>query len=177
MGKGYKRVFTVMLMVCILSVLFTGCNDTKDTATKDGKMQVSIPSDWKETSILENPDIKLSVSSADGGVYFVVVPQEKPKDIKNFKLVDYYKAEGNRMVKDFDKPRILSPEDKKINGYEVIQFEFTCEIQKIPMSYLITLINTPDKYYKLMGWTESSLFGAAVSELDKITNSFKLVGK
>ena len=177
MGKRLIRILGFLVTVTILSGMLAGCWDTKRVTTSDGKLRFDIPKDWKINSNESNKDANLSVSSNDGVLSFIVIPEEKPKDAGSYKLSDYYKLVGTNLVKSSPKSKIVNPVDHTINEHEAIQFDYVNEVKNVKLSYFFTLIDTKSRYYRLIGWTLSSQYNALKPQLDDIVNSFKVVSE
>jgi hypothetical protein len=177
MRKRLIRALCILVAVTVLSGMLAGCGDTKRVTTTDGKLRIDIPKDWKESSNKSNKDADLSVSSSNGGLYFIVIKEDKPKDAKNPKLENYYQLVGNKMVNSSPNSKIINPVGKTINQHDTINFQFVSVVNKVQVSYLVTLIDTKNSYYQLIGWTLDTRFEAARPQFEKIVNSFKVIGE
>jgi hypothetical protein len=186
-----KIVFKLFLSTLIFSVILlgTGCalikglsNATNATVSKvstvivksvDGKESISTPSTWKVDTALNDAAL-LQVSVRTQEKYAMVLAEGKDSFSSDYTLSDYTKAVKDITLKSVTNAVATDIKDITVNGNKGQYFELSGEVQKIKVTYMIEIVDAPDKFYQVFGWTLTPKFDANKGEIKKVMDSFKI---
>ena len=143
--------------------------------TYDGKYQVGLPSGWSEDEEIKEDNFNIAVSNRLKDSYFVILSEDKKEFSENIDLGIYYGLVQKNLSTTVENSQLGQVSDIKIGGYNAKQFEISGEVDYVKIQYLITLVETPNGYHQLMGWTSPTRYNQNKSDLITIVNSFKEV--
>lgn len=172
-------VFSIFTCVSVasavsgISSLIRDNNKSEVYLSKDKQFQITAPSSWNNDSDLhEEADISLSNKYAEK--YFIVLSESKQGFDNETTLADYEKIVEENFVAEMDnKELIMAPSNRVINGNSAIQFSFHNTVDDLPVTYLITVVETPSHFHQLVAWTLEDKYSRLQIELDDIVASFK----
>lgn len=138
----------------------------------DGKIQIGLPSGWNEMPELHaSADIEVGSEAADA--YFLVVSEPKGKLPKET-LEDYSIYTRQGLEKSLDFPQDLGPRRLKINGIPALQYEIRAYGKSgNKLVYLHTVMETPEYFHQIVGWTTPEGFKQNGAVLKSLTESFR----
>jgi len=138
----------------------------------NGKIQIGIPSGWNEMPDL-HPSADIEVGNETADAYFLVVSERKsilPKET----LAEYSTYTRQGLDKSLQFPQDLGPRHLKINGLAALQYEIRAYGKSgKKLVYLHTVIETPEYFHQIVGWTASGEFKQNQATLKTITDSFR----
>ncbi|GAB6991002.1 hypothetical protein [Paenibacillus pini] len=141
--------------------------DTKDTNTTkeddkntrmttlksdDKKMEIAVPA-YMTYELELSPKADIQASRAAQEEYMMVLRESKDVFSQSYTLTDYYNAIKGSMSKSITNATQTEPKKIQVNGQPALQFELNGEIEKIKISYLITLVETDGNFTQLLFWT------------------------
>ncbi len=138
----------------------TNKNDDENTevttmASDDKKMEITIPA-YMSYQLELSPDADIQASRTQQEEYMMVLREGKDVFADNFTLTDYYEAVNDFMSNTLTNTTQTEPKQIQVNGQPAVQFELSGEIDKIKISYLITLVETDGNFTQLLFWTLQS---------------------
>jgi hypothetical protein len=153
--------------------------DDKNTKTTtmtsdDKKMQITIPA-YMSYELELSPAADIQASRSLQEEYVMVLHEGKDTFADNFTLTDYYEAINGSMSKSLMNTTQTEPKEIQVNGQQAIQFELNGEIDKIKISYLITLVETDGNFTQLLFWTLQNKMDEKRDMFINATSTFKEV--
>lgn len=148
---------------------------TNEIISTDGKIQLTATEEWIEPQELLSSDAILSIMTKSEDMFFIIIPDSKEYFSDDTSLSDYYSIVLNNMSSSVNNYYASDPLDNILNGYKSLKFEISGDITKIKIVYLVTLIETEDCFYQVIGWASESYFQEHKEQLNNIVDSFKIV--
>lgn len=157
----------------------TAKEDDKNTKTTtmtsdDKKMEITIPAYMTFEQEL-SPAADIQASRGLQEEYMMVLREGKDVFTDNFTLTDYYNAINDNMSKTISNTTQTEPKEIEVNGQPAIQYELNGEIDKIKISYLITLVETDGNFTQLLFWTLQNRMDEKRDMFIKAASTFKEV--
>jgi hypothetical protein len=126
--------------------------ETTTMTSDDKKIEITLPAYMsKELELSPIADIQASRSLQEE--YMMVIREDKGEFADNITLNDYYDAIIANMTESLVNSSQTEPQDIQINGQPALQFELSGEVDKIKISYLLTLVETDGNFNQLLFWT------------------------
>lgn len=172
-------VFAILACVSVVSAVLgisSFIQDSKESEiylSKDKQFQITVPSSWRNDSDLHQ-EADISISNRYSEKYFIVLSESKEGFDNETTLADYEKIiEDNFTVELESKEFVIDPYNRVINGNSAIQFSINTTVDEIPVTYLITVVETPSHFHQLVAWTIEDKYSSLQEELDHIAASFQ----
>ncbi|WP_373228797.1 RDD family protein [Cohnella sp.] len=172
-------VFSLLACVSVVSAVLgisSLIEDSKKSEiylSKDKQFQLTVPSRWSKDSDLHQ-EADISISNRYAEKYFIVLSEPKQGFDKETTLADYEKIiEENFTAEMPNKEFVIDPYNRVINGNSAIQFSINTTVDEIPVTYLITVVETPSHFHQLVAWTLEEKYSSLQVELDNIVASFQ----
>lgn len=128
-------------------------NTVVTTITSDDKKaEITIPA-YMTYELELSPDADIQASRMQQEEYLMVLREGKDVFADNFTLTDYYTGVTDSMSQTLSNTTITEPKEIEVNGQPAVQFELNGEIDKVKISYLITLVETDGNFTQLLFWT------------------------
>lgn len=127
-------------------------SETTTMTSDDKKMEITIPAYMSEELEL-SPIADIQASRSLQEEYMMVIRESKEVFAEDTSLRDYYDAILVSMKENLTNTKQTDPQEIQINGQSALQFELNGEIDKIKISYLITLVETDGNFTQLLFWT------------------------
>ncbi|WIV19190.1 hypothetical protein QPK24_23230 [Paenibacillus polygoni] len=118
----------------------------------DKKAEITIPATMSYEMEL-SPDADIQASRMQQEEYMMVLRESKDTFADNFTLTDYSTAVTDSMSQTLLNATLTDPKEMEVNGQPAVQYELSGEIDKIKISYLITLVETEGNFTQLLFWT------------------------
>lgn len=149
----------------------------------DKKTQVTTPEGWRINPKLFSElgksdihaDIAISILTKKNQMYFTSITENKKVFTENFRLQEYFESDSKRILETYSENKLVNKWNTKIDGNSTIQAEYSIVAGTIKFTYLTTIIETEENFYKLTAWTPSYLYENNKNELRNISNSFKIL--
>ncbi|MFC7393805.1 hypothetical protein [Scopulibacillus cellulosilyticus] len=125
---------------------------TQGFKSNDGNSAIKLPADWRTESNL-NPDASIQASNTANEEYLVIISEPKSHFNNGFKLKDYYNIVIKNMNNAVQNASSTKPVSIKINQKPALQYELSGEVENIKLSYLVTLVESPDGFHQVIFWT------------------------
>ena len=152
-----------------------GKNIELTTMTSDDKKaEITIPASMSYELEL-SPDADIQASRMQQEEYMMVLRESKDTFADNFTLTDYSTAVTDSMSQTLLNATLTEPKEMKINGNPAVQYELSGEIDKIKISYLITLVETDGNFTQLLFWTLQNRMDEKRDMFINAANTFKEV--
>jgi hypothetical protein len=145
---------------------------TKEIKSSDGKIMITVPKDWNANKSI-NADFSIAVQNKDASAYVGVIYEVKTDSIKNLKLNNIQTAVIANLKKSMPTLQVSDVKDVKINGFPAKIFECSGEIDKLKVKYKYAIIDCPNSFVQVFGWSDVSVFDK--NDFTTIINSFKEV--
>ncbi|OLP16308.1 hypothetical protein BST81_22190 [Leptolyngbya sp. 'hensonii'] len=148
---------------------------TKVVTSSDGKLQVTVPVDWKEDRDL-NEKAELQVSNRADELYTIVLSESK-SDFKDMTLARHSELTREILVKNLTSPQVSDPEKLTVNGVPALQYEIQGTIDNLNVTYLHTTVETATSYNQIISWTLRSRYAKNSPKLQAVIRSFREVAQ
>jgi hypothetical protein len=172
-------VFAILACVSVVSAVFGISALMRDSQksevylSKDKQFQITAPPSWSDDSDLHE-DADISISNRYAEKYFIVLSESKQGFNDGTTLADYEKIVEDNFVEEMEnKEFVVGPHNRVINGNSAIQFSFNITVDDIPVTYLITVVETPSHFHQLIAWTLEENYSDLQVELDNTAASFQ----
>lgn len=146
----------------------------KTFTSEDGSVQVIASEDWKTTDIHEQAI--LQIANRAKNKYIIVIDESKVDFADKTTIFDFAKLVLDGMKETTENVSVSEPTKVIINNYPGLQYYFQGEVDKIKVSYNISLIDTPETFYQVIAWSLQSNFDEYKEEFKTIISTFKSFG-
>ncbi|WP_411681935.1 hypothetical protein [Clostridium thailandense] len=150
---------------------------TKELKSSDGKIMITVPKDWNDSKEIKsgNADFSIAVENKDASAYVGVISEAKTDSIKDVKLIHMQTAVIQQLKKSMPNLQVSDVKDIKINGFPAKSFECSGEMDKLKVKYEYAIIDCPNSFDQVLGWSDVSTFDKNKDNFTTIINSFKEV--
>jgi bifunctional DNA-binding transcriptional regulator/antitoxin component of YhaV-PrlF toxin-antitoxin module len=168
------RLLPLALLVCVVG----GCkllqSLTRPTVIKsaDGKFQITVPAGWRENAGLKS-NASIKAGDLRQEMYVLVMTQPKDDFADDVTLDKFTELTLKSISKNVGSAESSPPLPIKINGQEGRQYEVQGIVDSLKIAYLITTVETPEHYHKIVTWTLRSRIDKNQHTLEEVTNSFR----
>lgn len=165
-------IYTIILLISSSILIFA---QTKFEEKKVGHIYyVSIPDYMLETDQL-NDVASLQYQNTLKEAYVIVIEDSKksltkagmgfsgPREFYDSFAKDFFNADDE----------IGKVKDIKVNGNYAVQVEVMRKFNDLDIIYLVTVVETPTHFYKMLAWTLKSNWDSLIGDFKKIANSLK----
>ena len=136
---------------------------------------VSVPDYLQETSGLNDAasfqyqnEVKqaytMVIDDAKSGLLSVGIAFTSPEDYYR-SIESFYLAEGDDIT--------LPLQNTTINGQKAVQISFVRHFDQVDLSYLVTVVETPNYFYQIVSWTTVENGNTLMHDFKKIAQSLK----
>lgn len=139
----------------------------------DGSVQLTFPDDWNEDLSLNRAAI-IGASKYETEKYTLVMPTQKVTLSEGATLNDFYEVMSVNMQETVVNYAETNLEELTINGMNAMQYVVNGEVENVKITYLITLIESENRFYQLASWTLPSLYDQYEEEYKGIAASFNV---
>ncbi|BCU79118.1 hypothetical protein [Luteolibacter sp. LG18] len=140
-------------------------------ASADQSVHARIPGHWKEMPNL-NEVATLEVGNAIREQYFIVISESK-QDVE-LALDDYADLTSKHMLGTLKNGERGPKSTVTIDGHPAIQYEVKGSVDKTPVVYLQTTVETPGGFHQLLMWTLPSKREIAWPVFKEVLDSVKV---
>ncbi|ANS75528.1 hypothetical protein AWM70_13735 [Paenibacillus yonginensis] len=179
---GYKDEFKKVIQsfqimkpntkTSVLPVLGSAASDISLVTSSDHHASITIPEGWsKDSGLASGADIQASHPSTED--YIVVLREDRSGFSPNTTINDYSKLVSSNMKEAIQNAKQEIPEQITIGGLTALQYVITGEVDKVKISYLVTIIASKDHFTQVLMWTRSDLFEAKKQNYLYIVNTFR----
>ena len=157
-----------MLSGCIA----TASGQLKSISSKNGQIQVEVPSSWKtQRDLHDNPDLQVANVWEDN---YLIVLSDNKADFDDLTLEEHSDETRQILLESVDNIQISrGPILLEINGQPAVQYEIRGSIDKTKVVYLHTTIEGQDHFHQLIAWTLPSKFSKNRPAMESVINSFQ----
>lgn len=147
---------------------------SKVIKSSDGKFQLSVPSNWKEDSEL-NDEAILQVSNRVEEKYVIVINEGKDGFSEDVDSDYYTDLIRESMYDNLVNPQISDNQDITINNMPAKYFEISGEADKIKISYMVVISEDRDNFNQVIGWTSTPKFDDKKQSIGAVMKSFESI--
>jgi hypothetical protein len=138
---------------------------------KDGRMRITAPHGWRAEKDL-NPNADLTACDPPQQVCVMVFEDDKavtgPITLARFSRV----ARG-QVLKNLRASSEGPEASLRVGGHPALQYELRGGADRFELVYLHTSVETPRRFYQVMGWTSSAFYPREKAVLASIAASFE----
>ncbi|MFD0895860.1 hypothetical protein KBB96_07925 [Luteolibacter ambystomatis] len=140
-------------------------------SSTDHHIRARIPGHWKTMTDL-NKQATLQVGNTTRTEFFVVISE--PKAELELTLDEYADLASEHVMGALQKPERGTKTRVTIDGNPAIQYELKGTIQKVPLVYLQTTVESADGFHQLIMWTIQSKQAIAFPIFKDVLESLKV---
>lgn len=185
MKKLFKNILTFFLIGLIMAS-FTGCGaivdsiknsggtDTQEekiVKSEDGKFQVSLPSDWEETTELNDIAV-IQAANMSAEKYLVVISESTADFTEDVSLEDFAELSMDNILYAAENSTSTDFEDITVNGLSGKAFEVQGEVSNVKACYYVIALKGKDHLHQIITWTLNSKYDENIEELKQAAQSF-----
>lgn len=195
MSKSYKKIVYLLFILMFITSL-VGCNvvnefkegykdgveeSTKDSdvavtdkviKSSDGSTQITVNSNWKESTSL-NDEASIQVDQQAKEKYAIVISESVEDFADDFSVDEYANMCKDLLSESIKNSTVSEFTDMTINGLPAKYYEIKGEIEKIKVCYFIVAVKGEKGLHQVVGWTINSKYDENKEEIKKILQSFK----
>ena len=175
-----KVIRQIMLIVScfVFLFLFVGCSaitnimepKEKELVCDEEDFSVTIPQGWEEAYDL-NEDASIQASNLRKDIHFAVIVEPKYNFSDDYTLADYDKTVYDNYYEVLDNIDIGKSTETEIDSFPAIQTLVTGEVDELNVTYLVTIVETQNRFFQVVAWSLQESFDEHSEELHEITNS------
>lgn len=168
----------IIYLVVVLLSLIPACSKAQikppETEQKLAEAYISLPSGWQP----KPPPIKNAVQFAvyrDRLIYFELVLEPKMDFSDNLDLLGWAKLVKENSAKESTLENRKDTELRKrtVGGREILEYEVTGELRGMKFHYRNIMLQSGDKFCKLVCWTVPSQWEEAQAKFDELVSNLK----
>lgn len=172
-------IFLFFVLGCgAFNAIKKGIEETQKPQTmvsSDAKCQITVPGSWRKQTGLHD-DAIIQAANPLSELYVIVIPDNKVDFGKSANLDFITKLVRDNLNQTVTAPVISEPVATTINGLPAKQFEVSGEVENIKIKYIYAVIDAPQNYYQVIGWTLTSRYETNKGKLMEVINSFQESG-
>lgn len=138
----------------------------------EGTFEITVPGHWSEQD-LQTPDASLQAGNLFREEYLVVIHEPKADFDPDFTIDDYAEVIGDIVsegTENIDRGQVSTLE---IQGLPARRYRLEGSVDGIRIVYLMTFVETADRFYQLMMWTLPSKEEAAFAHFEEAAANFR----
>ncbi|OPZ90912.1 MAG: hypothetical protein BWY74_02151 [Firmicutes bacterium ADurb.Bin419] len=159
------------LSSCALS---SDSETTKVVKSEDGKMELTIPSNWNDNDEELHDEAELKVSSYVEEKYVIVLNEEKSAFEDDMTLQEYHDIIIGAMKDSVDNSEVSAPTETELNGNKAILVQIKGSVNKIKVTYWVYTVESTDNFTQVIGWTLQKDEEKNTEAIMNVMNSFKI---
>jgi hypothetical protein len=167
-------IFTLMLVAALAVSCDKLGGNGSDATSKDGRLQLHLPSGWHEAELPGSIGKIQAKASAEKDAYVTVISESK-EDLHHNSIQEYassiLKIEANKAK--LSNRTVSAPTDMKVGAYPAVQYEVRGTLGNLNIVYVKTFIETPSRWNQVVCWTIPSHLDDERGEFQSIYESFK----
>ncbi|GGA36353.1 hypothetical protein [Paenibacillus physcomitrellae] len=166
------RVVKPNVKTTALPVLGSAASDISLVISPDKHASITIPEGWaQDAGLASGADIQASHPSTED--YIVVLREDRSDFSQNTTINDYSKLVSDNMKQAIQNAKQEPAERITIGGLNALQYVITGEVDKVKISYLVTLIASEDHFTQVLMWTRADMFADKKQNYLYIVNTFR----
>lgn len=142
----------------------------KKIAGKNKAIEVVVPYSWFKES---DDEYELFAGDSNDN-YVAVVRIDKEEYADDYSLLEYCEAKNYDLGNNMKNGEGTEFENIIISGHPAIQFEYSGEEDSYKIGYMFTVVEVPDAFYQISGWTTQNRFASSRETFHNIANSFRV---
>lgn len=176
MKTGLLKLISLLCICFVLCSCALGSDSetTKVVKSEDGKMELTIPSNWNGNDEELHDEAELRVSSYREEKYVIVLNEEKESFDDDMTLQEYHDLIINNMKKSVDNFESSQQTETELNGNKAILVEIKGSVEKIKVVYWIYTLESTDNFTQVIGWTLQKDSEKNKEAIMNVMNSFKI---
>ncbi len=196
--SGMKIILAVILLA--LSMLMTSCMSAADglidrleamlgdtnsdpdsdsdsdelteVTSEDGVFSVMAPKSWEKTDEL-NDEAQISLMNERKELYLMCISESLLDFDDSATVDDYFALVKESMSGSIENAVWTEPAAETLNGASAISVELSGTINKVKITYFITLYKTESSFTQVIGWTIFSKTDANRAIITEVAKSFR----
>ncbi len=133
---------------------------------KDGLEEMVLPAGWEASTEPLSADSQLLAINADEGT-FVQLISENRQDL-TLNLRQYAGTVLGNMIKRGTNGSHTAWRKLAVNGNDALRCEMKLTIEKAKLSYVVTILQTPDRLEQVLAWSDVTSFNRTRPDLEKL---------
>lgn len=173
--KPTLRLLCLLLTTTALLAACGGGANLSKTLTSENGLEMQVPDSWSEDSTL-NPRADLQASNREAESYVVVISDLKQDLREGVTLEEFGDFAVQQFTAGLNDPDLSTaewdePERVDISGLDGLRYEISASPGDLDLSYLFTVIESPDRFIQVIAWTERQRMDEQRQTLEAISDS------
>lgn len=144
---------------------------TKDIASVDGKLRITVPAGWVEKKGLnDSADLQAAYPRSE---MYVVVLSEPKQDLHEMTLDQHSKLTREALLEGVKNPVVTGPFALQVNGRPAVQYEIRGAVDHVNVVYLHVTVDGVKYFHQILAWTVPSRFAANKATLEGVIQRFQ----
>ncbi|WP_223068227.1 DcrB-related protein [Paenibacillus caui] len=140
--------------------------------SSDQETGITVPEGWTaDSDLTAGADLQASHPATED--YLVVLRERRSEFSQNTTITDYYRLVSDNMKHSIQNARQDKPRQTSVGGLTAVQFMLSGEVDKVKVSYLVTLVASGDHFTQVLLWTRSDQMEEKLKTYKYIVNSFR----
>lgn len=183
-SSGAGIVIAIIAVISLLGIAVVGAGvyiakkeisapsaPTTPFASKDGKSEIRIPSEWARLNSL-NDEAVIEVGNERREEYLIVISESK-EDFSGMALDKYADLCVGGMKERVKLSRVSEPKKVTIEGKSGLQYEMEGTVDYVNIGYVVTFVDGDKNFHQIMAWTMKSQFNDKKQKLAEVTSTFR----
>ncbi|RYY76717.1 MAG: hypothetical protein EOO52_04225 [Gammaproteobacteria bacterium] len=146
---------------------------TKNFLSNDKKMSIGVPASWKVKNLM--PNTILGFANEQDQTYIAILGDSKTDLMEETRLEDYVSIVQQQMAMNVANGELVR-ENRKIiiKKLPAERFIYRGDVGGVKMTYVVTLFEANDRFYRMLAWTPQSRFDKNKALLESVSRSIRL---
>ena len=169
--KYQTQLFAIGLLILVcLACKSLGAPHT--LKSRDGKFELTVPADMAESTTLSK-DADLQATNNSKEIFMFAISKPKSDYADDMTLDRLTEMVRKALMDQLSVTNSPEPESITVNGNSAIRYRLDGTKDGVKIAYLITNIETKDRFYRIYSWTSPSKYGENEKTLKEISESFR----
>lgn len=173
--KPMLRLLGLLVATTVLLAACGGGPDLSKTLTSENGLEMRVPDSWSEDSAL-NPGADLQASNREAESYVVVISDLQQDLREGLSLEEFGDFAVEQFIDGLNDPDtsfadLDEPEPMESAGLDGLRYEVSATPGDLDLSYLFTVIESPDRFIQVIAWTERPRMDEQRQTLEAISHS------
>jgi hypothetical protein len=177
-----KHLYLLALLPVALSCNLAGAikkvadkaQEPTTLTSTDGRIQMVVPGGWAEDKTLNEVAV-LQASNRFSEMYVIVISESRKDFAEDTSLHEYASLSRDGLMENVTDAEAKDPSPLQVSGRSALEYQISGSVDKIKVTYLCTVIETPTHFYQILTWTLPSRFQRNQETLRSVTQNFKEV--
>jgi hypothetical protein len=135
-----------------------------------GDFEIDKPANWSIQRDL-NPEANLQIGNSTS---YLIAFSDSRRIVGATTLQDYAHEQTQTMAHGLEDANVSEPSTLVIDGHAAVEYVVRGVADKVDTTGIITVVETPSTFYRIISWTETRLFQNQQATLRRVIRSFRV---